>query len=240
VGVLLGTLWTGSTTEEGDDVQGECTVNAGGPDVQVLWTPPEDGCYELSTEGSAFDTTLSVGAAWCGGPTLACNDDAPGSTQSRLTLSAQAGRSVLVIAEGYDTYEHGELVLSVLSGEAFGESDDVDAGSSMGDGIVSGDLAAATTSIDHPCSDVPGTSSVVRWEAPASGSWTFTTVDSDFDASVTVFGQCSAALMCDDHLAGDRQASIEMFLSEGEVVHLAIGGVEEASGTWVLNVSGPG
>lgn len=240
-GALVGTLWTGSTTGAGDDVQGECTANPGGPDVQVLWTPPEDGCYELSTEGSDFDTTLAIGQAWCGGPTLACNDDAPGAgVQSRITLSAREGRSVLVLAEGYDTYEHGELMLTVAAGTPFSESDDVDVGMDVGTAVATGSLSSATTTIDHPCSDVPGASTIVQWEAPSSGTWTFTTVGSDFDASVTVFGQCAAALMCDDHLAGDRQASVEMFLSEGERVHLAIGGVEEATGSWVLNIDGPG
>jgi|GEM_PF-5085419 len=238
-GALLGTLWTGAIAGSGDDDQGECTSQPGGEDVHVLWTPPADGCFELSTEGSSFDTTLAVGAAWCGGPTISCNDDAPTGLQSRITLSAREGRTVLLLAEAYDAYQSGDLVVTALAGDDFAEPVDVDAGSDVGNGVLTGVLSDATAAVDHPCSDVTGASAVVRWEAPEAGTWAFTSTGSDFDPSITLFGQCATPMVCDDHLAGDRQADARVFLSEGDVVHLAIGGVEESTGTWVLNVTGP-
>jgi hypothetical protein len=237
-GDLLGTLWTGEISGNGDDAQGPCTATGGGEDIQFTWTPPEDGCYELTTAGSEFDTTLAVGDAWCGGEILACNDDA-GGLHSTVTVSAQAGRSILVLADAYDQYSEGNLVVSVQAGPPFTETDDLDAGSDMGAAIATGDLADATTTIGHDCADVTGPSGIIRWEAPASGTWSFTTTGSDFDAAVTVFGQCATALTCDDYRAGDDQADARVLLSEGDVVHLAVGGVDGETGTWVLNVAGP-
>ncbi len=237
-GDLLGTLWTGDISGNGDDAQGPCTSTAGGEDIQFTWTPPEDGCYELTTAGSEFDTTLAIGDAWCGGEILACNDDA-GGLHSTVTVSARAGRSMLILADAYDQYSEGNLVVSVHAGSPFPATDDADAGSQKGTAVLSGDLADATTAIDHDCADVTGDSSIIRWTAPASGTWSFTTAGSDFDAAMTVFGQCDTALTCDDYRAGDAQADARVLLTEGDVVHLAIGGVDGETGTWMLNIAGP-
>jgi hypothetical protein len=238
VGTLVGTLWTGSISGMGDDTQGPCTTNTGGEDIQLTWTPPEDGCFELTTSGSSFDTTLAVGQAWCGGEMFACNDDTDG-VQSSVTVSARAGRSMLVVAEAYDEFTSGNLQLVVQSGEAFSETDDADLGSAVGSAVQTGVLSSASASIHHACADVTGASSVVRWEAPSTGTWSFTTTGSDFDAALTVFGQCATALTCDDYRAGDGQADARVLLAEGDIVHLAIGGVDGETGTWVLNVAGP-
>lgn len=237
-GGLLGTLWSGEISGSGDDTQGPCTETGGGEDIQFTWTPPEDGCYELTTAGSAFDTTLAIGDAWCGGEMRTCNDDS-GGLQSTVSLSAQAGQSIRVLAEAYDEYNTGQLVVSVRAGSPFAAEDDADAGSDVGDAVLSGTLSDATTPIAHDCADVTGASTIVRWEAPASGTWSFTSAGSDFDAAITVFGQCATAITCDDYRAGDHQADARALLVEGDVVHLAIGGVDGETGTWVLNVAGP-
>lgn len=237
-GALLGTLWSGEIAGQGDDAQGPCTSTSGGEDVQFTWTPPEDGCYELTTAGSEFDTTLAIGDAWCGATLDACNDD-DGGLHSTVSLSTQAGRSIRVLADAYDEYSVGQLVVSVQAGAPFTAADDIDAGSDVGSAVASDALAAATTAITHDCADVTGASAIVRWEAPASGTWSFTTSGSDFDAAMTVFGQCATAMACDDFRAGDHQADARVLLAEGDVVHLAIGGVDGETGTWVLNVAGP-
>ena len=46
-------------------------------------------------------------------------------------------------------------------------------------------------------------------------------------------------MVCDDFRAGDHQADARVLLAEGDVVHLAIGGVDGERRTWVLNVAGP-
>ena len=45
-------------------------------------------------------------------------------------------------------------------------------------------------------------------------------------------------MACDDFRAGDHQADARVLLAEGRR-HLAIGGVDGETGTWVLNVAGP-
>lgn len=238
-GATVGTLWTGALAGAGDELQGPCTSQVGGEEVMLLWTPVEDGCYELSTEGSDFDTTLAVGAGYCGGPMLACNDDAPGSVQSRVTVSAHAGRTLMVVAEGYDRFSTGDLVVVAAAGEPFAARHDTDAGSVLGDAVATGDLGTATARVDHSCATGTEASALVLWTAPESGTYSFTSTGSDFDAVVSIFGQCATALTCDDYRAGDHQGDARVLLSEGDTVHVAIGGAGGETGSWVLNVSGP-
>lgn len=66
--------------------------------VAFLFTPPEDGTFRFSTEGSSFDTVLVV-ARDCFTEPLACNDDGGRDLSSRLDLSlAQNERVVIFVA----------------------------------------------------------------------------------------------------------------------------------------------
>ena len=91
-------------------------------DGATLWyryTPKSSGRVALSTLGSDYDTVLSVwnDAPGCGSldqnPPVACNDDAPGSTQSQLEFDAQLGSSYLVMIGNYDGGSGGRLRFDV-------------------------------------------------------------------------------------------------------------------------------
>src|SRR6266404_630178 len=53
-----------------------CGSTGDAPDATFLWTAPSAGAYAIDTQGSDFDTLLSMRQETCDGSELACNDDA--------------------------------------------------------------------------------------------------------------------------------------------------------------------
>lgn len=106
----------GATHEIDEDVSA-CGLYAFPEDEASVWytlTTPDDAVVRLSTEGSDFDTVLSV---WVGGPEhplteFSCNDDDDAGFQlwSSLAFTAQAGVPYFVKVAGADT-DTGHLVI---------------------------------------------------------------------------------------------------------------------------------
>jgi outer membrane protein assembly factor BamB len=83
---------------------GSASCGGGGneaPDRSFLYNPPETGLYRIDTEGSDFDTILYVRDASCTGVELACSDDRPGSLASEANVHLQAGRSYVIVVDGF-------------------------------------------------------------------------------------------------------------------------------------------
>ena len=89
----------------------------------LTWTATATGPCTLDTEGSSFDTTLAV---YTNNPpslrtvtnlvAVSFNDDASGAvTWSRLTFTAQSGRTYHIAVDGYAANEGGTIVLHVSS-----------------------------------------------------------------------------------------------------------------------------
>lgn len=75
---------------------GEC-----GPEATFRFTAPETASYLFSTAGSSDDTQLLIGSGACETSLVdACNDDAPFSLQSELTLALQEGENVDIAVKG--------------------------------------------------------------------------------------------------------------------------------------------
>ncbi|MCX4242235.1 hypothetical protein [Paraliomyxa miuraensis] len=100
---------SGSTVGMGNDFQPGC-VGPNGQDVALVWTALVSGTYTFDTVGSDYDTILYVRKT-CKGAELACNDDTV-MLQSEVTLDIMAGRSVLVVIDGYGN-SSGNYVLNV-------------------------------------------------------------------------------------------------------------------------------
>lgn len=92
-----------------------CETAVWGPGVNFVYTAPFSGTFEFSTEGSEFDTLLSVRLGTCSGPELACNDDITtaegGSGLSRVRVALSVGQSVVLVVAGKSTAS-GHFVLS--------------------------------------------------------------------------------------------------------------------------------
>jgi len=73
-------------------------------DVWFKYTAAESGNATISTQGSSYDTTLTVYDG-CGGNELTCNDQAGGTNQSEITMYLSAGNTYYVrLASFYDEF----------------------------------------------------------------------------------------------------------------------------------------
>ena len=125
-GVLTGftNLVTGNSTaysrETGEPMHADRNGTRSG---WLTWTATYTGPCTLDTEGSSFDTTLGV---YTNNPpslqtvtnlvAVSFNDDASGAvTWSRLTFTAQAGRTYQIAVDGYAAGEGGSIVLHMSS-----------------------------------------------------------------------------------------------------------------------------
>ena len=94
---------------------GKFTTGQGDHSVWYRFTPSQVGKWNLSTEGSGFDSVLSV---WTGQPgqlsLAACNDDInyPANIQSSLQLDVTSGQNYYVEVVGWGTYSAGSLKLT--------------------------------------------------------------------------------------------------------------------------------
>jgi hypothetical protein len=111
----LPTSFAGSTTGLGDDFFSLCGFQ-GGDDALIEFAAPRDGLYTISTidPGTAFDTVISVLDGGCGGPPIACNDDAGMvGGPSEVMVDLIAGQTVVVGIDGYYPSDNGAFVLNV-------------------------------------------------------------------------------------------------------------------------------
>ena len=117
LGSATGEVMSGSTEDESDDYDPSCG-STGASDLSYLWTPPSSGCYRIDTEGSDFDTTLTV-LSYVEGPTcttaeeLECDDDGGSSTLSSLEYTATGSEPVLIIVDGYRGGDDGDFELNI-------------------------------------------------------------------------------------------------------------------------------
>ena len=89
-----------STGALGEDLTG-CGYNDW-VDVWHEYRPTAGGEVTVDTNGSSFDTTVSVFNA-CGGDEIACNDDySDDHTQSRVTFSVVKGKTYYIRVAGFD------------------------------------------------------------------------------------------------------------------------------------------
>lgn len=101
----------GTTDFATNDDSAPCTRSPG-KDLRYLWRPDETATYRISTAGSSFDTVLFV-LEGCEGPVVGCNDDA-GDLTSKVEVSAVAGRSYVIVVDGYERLDSGDFRLSVV------------------------------------------------------------------------------------------------------------------------------
>ena len=95
---------TGATTDTlvgaSDDHDPSCGGN-GGPDRLYTLTVPAMRTLNIDTDGSAFDTVLSVMDASCQEPSLRCDDDSGSGTQSLVTMTNVAPGTYIVAIDAF-------------------------------------------------------------------------------------------------------------------------------------------
>lgn len=123
VGGMLPARLDGATSLSGVGAfDGSRCGNRGGEaidDVGFEWTAPHAGRFRISTEGSAFDTILSVREG-CGGREITCNDDggAMGTVHSVVSMDLEDCQTITIVIDGFDGSAAGDYRLSIDAVEA--------------------------------------------------------------------------------------------------------------------------
>ena len=109
---------TAQAFTSGDDPTFTCGKFTSGQGAHSVWyrfTPDRSGKWNLSTEGSSYDTVLAVWGGQRGQLSLnSCNDDInyPDNVKSALDVNVSAGQTYYVEVIGWGTYSSGNLKLA--------------------------------------------------------------------------------------------------------------------------------
>lgn len=212
-----------SGTASGNDGSGSC---GGGStaDTFVTWTAPATDTYVFDTVGSATDTLLWVAADECDGAELACNDDTF-DENAQVTLSLTRG-DVLV----FGVEASGSWVLNAWQGDCPAYS----IGSEL---AITGSTTGMSSDYAATCREVTN-AITLRWIAPSSGTWTFSTAGSDFDTVLALFEDtCDGdELGCSDDGETDTTSEVSVYLAAGDVVAIVLGGYGGDAGSYDLTI----
>jgi hypothetical protein len=264
LGSVLGmSVATGSTFGTGDDYTASCPSSSAAEDVSFTWTAPADGSYVISTDGSSFDTALTLWSTDCA-TELECDDDAGSGNQSLLAVSAVAGDVLVIVVDAYSS-NAGDYVLNILSageldcadgadedgdgaadcldGDCTSVADcdtsfaDYDLGSATGTGVAAGTTIGGGDDVTPTCPASTGAEDVTySWIAPSAGTWTFDLSGSSYDTALVVLSPDGAELACDDD-GGDATTSLVTTVARaGQLFLLGIDGSGTEAGTYSLSI----
>ena len=224
----------GSTLGRANESVGSCGGDSA-PDHAFAFTASEDGLYTFDTNGSDFDTVLYVlDGAECGAPEIACDDDGGDSLQSELTVPLDAGQTVVVVVDGYNT-----------NSGAFSLRSTVQTAQGCGAEALAGGLPLTVDATTAGASEYGGSCGgggapehVFSWSAPQAGTYTIHTTDSDFDTVLYVRdGSCvGAELDCDDDGGPGTQSSMTLALQAGQEIVIFADGYNSSAGNVVLTI----
>jgi hypothetical protein len=228
---------TGNTSGFVDDADGNCQFGSGGEDVMWSFTAPEAGTYEVHTLNSAIDTVVYVLDS-CGGSILACDDDvsfSDGVYASGLYVDLEAGETVLIVVDSWDSASSGAYTLSV---EKFvPQSCDFDV---AGAGLVSGSTAASGDDSSAFCGGAGGHDVSVLWSAPSDGLFAFDTLGTPFDTVLYIQDPACGGLQlaCNDDFGGAAASTVFVPLFAGQEIGIVVDGYDPPSaGDFQVNVT---
>ncbi|MEM6991798.1 MAG: hypothetical protein AAF721_14925 [Myxococcota bacterium] len=225
---------SGSTAGEDDSLPVSCG-SGGGSDRVIGFTASTAGDYVFDTEGSGYDTVIAVFDSCDADSEIGCNDDTVGVTSS-LSVTLSAGQSVVVVVDGFlgDTGAW-DLNVNAAPTDCFEEDIMTMIGSPATTGTTVGEdedfslsCGGATGSVEH----------VLRFEAPATATFTFDTVGSDYDTVLAAFETCaeSSELACNDD-TDDVQSEISLDLVDGQEIFVVVSGFLNETGAYTLNIT---
>ena len=243
-GMLIRELWFedrvdtfGGTVQESEPLI--CQGESIGATKWYEYTPGQDTVLRADTFGSDFDTVLAVYAS--GQDTddpLACNDDAPDSSQSKVTFLAYAGETYYFQVGGFQG-ETGFLVFYVEEGELL--SNDLFPGTSIQQLFFEDSMNTfdATVEPDEPllCElDEASIGSTVWYSyTPQEDMVLYAdTLNSDFDTVLAVYvgsdvGQLQP-IACNDDGTEVIHSEVTFEAFAGETYYFQAGGFEGQSG----------
>ncbi|MEO5714178.1 MAG: hypothetical protein ABIT37_11880 [Luteolibacter sp.] len=163
----------------------------GSHSIWYRWQASETGTANFDTGGSQFNTIIGVyqGSAVGSLTEIAWNDDND-SLRGRVSFPTSAGQTYLIMVDGFGP-ESGPVNLSWHAvgpppvNDDFGNATTITGNS----GTIGGTIREATAQFGEPshAGNGPGKSIWYRWTAPASQTYTFNTIGSDFDTVLAVY-----------------------------------------------------
>jgi uncharacterized protein (TIGR03437 family) len=235
-GSLLGSN-IGATKEANEPLHHN---NAGGASVWFRWQAPVSGKITFSTFGSDFDTVLAVytGGALNQLTRIASNDDSSGRT-SRLDFPALGGTTYYIALDGHDG-GIGSFTLSWTTPPAndnFAASRVISGSSGSVTGSNSGASKEPPGEPNH-ADNAGGNSVWFRWQTPASGQVTFTTLGSNFDTLLAVYTGSAVNQLtrrASNNNQPDSKTSLVTFAATaGQTYQISVDGLDGQTGNLVL------
>ncbi|MGB0578591.1 MAG: immunoglobulin domain-containing protein [Limisphaerales bacterium] len=240
----------GATLEAGEPMH---AGNIGGRSVWWRWTAPTTGPVTVNTDGSDFDTLLSVyqGTIVSNLTRIAFSDDGnPGNLTSSLTLTAIAGEEYLIAVDGYASLDRIpgagtiQLNLNPFSGTP-PANDNFSNAETIPDSNfnLSGSTHGATSEPNEPTKafSPPGASVWWNFSVPMDTLMEIDTYGSDFDTVLAVFtgsalDNLALVIANDDATSGSIAQSTVSFIARANVPYrIALDGFNGQIGDFELN-----
>ena len=220
------------------------TGNASSRSVWWRWTAPSNMTATVSTDGSGFDTVLSVytGTNLAGLARIASDDDAGLGNNSLVTFAVVSNTTYRIAVDGYsDATGDIQLNLNPAWNDAFANCLVVTGLA----GSASGSTRGATRQGGEPLhASVSGGGSIwFCWTAPTNGPFTFDTTGSSFDTLLGIYtGAAVNALtpvVSDNDSGGSFASRVTFDAVSNTTYRIAVDGAVGALGVVKLTWSGP-
>jgi hypothetical protein len=248
----LGFRNEGSTIASNVSASSSCDSAIVGGDVFFAFVTDCEREIELTTEGSDFDTVMSVSRDCLGGGTeIACNDDAdPGLRHSRIVFTALGGTAYTVRISGYNGAVGRYLLRSFLRSGV--PNDSCAAPTEIAEGTFTFNNCTAFTNgeFEDGCfwtQDPQMYRDVYyAWYAPCYGRLEVDTLGSNFDTRLAIYdaalGDCApgpnSAVACNDDVQlGMFESLASLNVRAGARYIIRVGsGFQQVGGLGTVNV----
>lgn len=206
------------------------------------------GWYQVDTEGSNFDTVLSLYSGIdCPGTLIECDDDDGAGNSSLIQFFGVKGQFVKIRVAGFGVSPaSGTFLLNTTRLEPFNNACAGAIAVSEGDHPFGTCLATTDGFSESTCNFFgdPQISQDVwfTYTASCSGTATFSLCGSDYDTEIAVYAgaDCPAAveipLACNDDFCGSS-SSVTFNVSAGQSYKVRVGGFGTNTGSGVMSIS---
>jgi hypothetical protein len=235
-----------------------CGSGGTGADIWYAWTPACSGTYTINTQGSDFDTVLSLHSecrnAQGNNFTLICNDDGLPNNLSSLQYNAVAGTRYLIRVAGWSGAV-GNFELNIVPPAAPTNDNCGPAAQVVSTGTHTFSTCQATDSPRTQSGCGPqGTFNNDVWFkfiAPVSGTATVDLCGSTFDTKLAVYGAplCpiidNTAIVCNDDQgpscggpgSNTLTSKVQFNTVSGQDYYIRVGGYSSSQGDVVMSIT---
>ena len=214
-----------ATSGAGDPVH-SCTGSADSKTVWFSYSATFTGSLLVDTEGSNYDTVLSVYPSNSLATEMACNDDTGQDSQSALAMKVTSGQTYLIEVSAWGHGSGGTLVLNVNGNDQSSQATAVTATvyqTTQFAGAASADPSDPVTT----CGGSLDKTVWFRYTAAATGPVLVSTEGSDYDTVLAVYsGGTSSAneIACNDDISSTDVASRLSFTAQAGQSYLILAG----------------